>query len=175
MRNWEGCVSWYATMIFCIAYVSFPSCRIPYNRFYFLKVYLVYNYVFMCGYLHMRQVPEEVRGIPTELELQADVIYLTWVLGKELRSSAREGRALNHLLVSIASQWNLLLKSAFPFGVQILLQTSDLLQVSQTEEWTIIQHKSCTGKLQISEGSVEQCLLEGQRDWQLTYLGDSLV
>ena len=52
----------------------------------------------------MRQVPEEVRGIPTELELQADVIYLTWVLGKELRSSARAGSALNRLPVSIASQ-----------------------------------------------------------------------
>lgn len=88
----------------------------------------------MCGYLHMRQFPEEIKGIPTELELQAEVIYLTWVRGQELRSSARAGSALKHQPVSIASQPNLLLKSALPFGVQTLLQTLDLLQVPQTEE-----------------------------------------
>lgn len=82
----------------------------------------------------MRQFPEEIRGIPTELELQAEVIYLTWVPGKGLRSSARAGSALKHQPVSIASQPNLLLKSALPFGVQTLLQTLDLLQVPLTEE-----------------------------------------
>lgn len=54
------------------------------------------------GVYTRRQLPMEARVLYClELELQVIVSYLTWVLGVELRSSARAVHALTHRDVSL--------------------------------------------------------------------------
>lgn len=74
------------------------SISLPFFLYFFLQT----DFVFMCMDVGIPvwvratciQVPTEARGslwIPLELELQADVSPLTWVLGTKLRSSGRAG------------------------------------------------------------------------------------
>lgn len=71
---------------------------------------------YVCGVTHRSQKRVSVH---LELELQAVVRYLMWMLGIELRSSARAIHALSYLLSHLSDLLKWILAENMSFGLRI--------------------------------------------------------